>query len=291
MPEAIKLAAVLGLLAAGAAEARFGKRSEPEEKEHSAESASSDSSSNSSGGSTHSATSATSASPPSATSQSSKSFFYGFARPRACGYWSGAYVPWYGYGFRSDSDDRVVREGTTQLEPEEAGSRLTAGLETQFFGNGFNIGAGVGFEFGLAAISVSAANITVRADDGSNGWDHLQHVAGRLGITVLQGQRGRWKVEGGADAVFAPDLVVVGPTVGTSGTVWLVGPLAAEGSAYWTFYPYDQLDFRLGAAVGIGPLGLRLGWRFHLLSDRGLVDGVVHTDVFTGPYTGLSLAL
>lgn len=289
MAEAIRLAVVLGLLAAGAAEARFGKRSEPEEKEHSAQSANPDSASTS--GDTHSASSATSASPPSATSHSSRSFFYGFAQPRACGYWSGAYVPWFGYGFRARSDEQVVSGGTSQVEPEAAGTRLTAGLETQFFGNGFNIGAGVGFEFGVASLGVSAANITVRADDGSNGWDHLQHVAGRLGFTVLSGQRGRWKVEAGADAVFAPDLVVVGPTVGTSGTVWLVGPLAAEGSGYWTFYPYDQLDFRLGAAVGIGPLGLRLGWRFQLLSDRGLVDGVVHTDVFTGPYTGLSLAL
>ena len=46
-----------------------------------------------------------------------------------------------------------------------------------------------------------------------------------------------------------------------------------------------------GPSLPAAALGLRLGWRVHLLSDRGLVDGVVHTDVFTGPYTGVSLAL
>jgi hypothetical protein len=279
---------MVSVLAATSAHARFGKRSEPEEskEEHKATSANESSSSSSSG--THSASSAA----PSTTSQASKSWFYGFARPRSCGYWSGAYVPWYGYGYRTFQDEQVVGSTTPPaLESEEPGMRLVAGIESQFFGNGFNLGANVGVEFGPVTLAVSGANITVRADDGTNGWDNLQQVAARVGFTVLTGKRGVWKAEAGADAIFAPDLVVVGPTVGTSGSVWLVGPLAAEGSGYWTFYPYDQVDLRLGAAVGFGPLGLRAGWRFQLLSDRGLVDGVVHTDIFTGPYTGLSLAL
>jgi hypothetical protein len=43
--------------------------------------------------------------------------------------------------------------------------------------------------------------------------------------------------------------------------------------------------------VGVGPLGFRAGWRFQLLSDRGLVDGIVHTDLYNGPYVGVGLAL
>ena len=284
MRSGLGIFAVVGVLAATSAHARFGKRSEPENnsEEHKATSANESSSNDSS---SHSATSAAA----STTSQASKSWFYGFARPRDCGYWSGAYVPWYGYGYRTFQEDQPTT--VPALESEEPGTRLVAGIESQFFGNGFNIGANVAVEFGPVTLAVSGANITVRADDGTNGWDNLQHVAGRIGYTVLTGKRGVWKAEAGADAIFAPDLIVVGPTVGTSGSVWLVGPLAAEGSGYWTFYPYDQVDLRLGAAVGIGPLGLRAGWRFQLLSDRGLVDGVVHTDIFTGPYTGISLAL
>jgi hypothetical protein len=200
-------------------------------------------------------------------------------------------VPWHGYGLRRFDDPRLVTEPEERLEEDLANTRLVAGIESMFFGNGFNLGAAVGVEFGPVGLSITGANITVRADDGTDGWDNLQHVSGRVAYTFLAGLRGRWRAEAGVDAVFAPDIVVVGPTVGTSGSVWIAGPLAVEGSAYWTFVPYDQVDLRLGAAVGIGPLGLRAGWRFQLLSDRGLVDGVVHTDIFTGPYTGLSLAL
>ena len=53
-------------------------------------------------------------------------------------------------------------------------------------------------------------------------------------------------------------------------------------------WPFRQLDYKVGAAVGLGPVGLRAGWRTQVLDDMGLVDGVDHRDVFMGPYVGLA---
>ncbi|MDP3152185.1 MAG: hypothetical protein Q8N23_05910 [Archangium sp.] len=49
------------------------------------------------------------------------------------------------------------------------------------------------------------------------------------------------------------------PTIGFSGTLWIAGPLALEGT--------------------------------QLLDDQGVVDGVAHRDIFLGPYSGLGFAL
>ena len=278
---------VVALLAATQAQARFGKKTEPDTEEHPAESANPEHSAEPvKSGDTHNAQSV-----PSASSQSDKTWFWGLLTPSICGYWSGAFVPWYGYGLRKLPNENVLVGPDAELVEEEPSTRLVASFESQFFKDGFTLGAGVGVEFGPVSLGLSGANIAVKADDGTDGWDNLQQVSARIGFAFLSGRRGRWRAEIGADAMFAPNLTVVGPTVGTSGTFWITGPLAVEGSAYWTFYPYDQLDLRLGATVGLGPLGLRAGWRFQLLSDRGLVDTIVHTDLFNGPYVGLGLAL
>lgn len=280
----ICLAAAAGALAwSPPAQARFGKRSEPASKEeHTAQSASGDSGSSSAAGGS---------SGPSATSQARRGLGFGLAHPALCGFWSGAFVPWFGYGYRLLAEPLRGTEPAPLLEEEGSAARLVAGVESLFFAQGFTLGASVTLELGDVGLSVYGANIAARADDGTSGWDHLQHVSGRVTYAFLTGRRGRWKAEAGADAVFAPDLVVIGPTLGTSAVVWVVGPLAAEGSAHWTFWPFDQLDLKLGLALGLGPLGLRAGWRFQLLSDRGLVDQVVHTDIFTGPYVGVGLAI
>jgi hypothetical protein len=84
-------------------------------------------------------------------------------------------------------------------------------------------------------------------------------------------------------------MTALAPSGGLSGTLWIYGPLALEGSFIATPWPVVQLDGRAGLAVGLGPVGLRAGWRAQLLDDRGVVDGVVHRDLFTGPYVGASI--
>lgn len=91
------------------------------------------------------------------------------------------------------------------------------------------------------------------------------------------------------DTVIAPSMVALGPVLGVSGQVWIFGPLAAEASAYVVPWPYWELDWRAGLALGVGPVGIRAGWRTQVLDDRGWVDGVIHRDAFMGPYVGLSV--
>lgn len=55
-------------------------------------------------------------------------------------------------------------------------------------------------------------------------------------------------------------------------------------------YPFWQIDGRAGLVVGMGALGIRVGWRTLLLDDQGVVDGVEHRDIFMGPYAGLGFA-
>ncbi len=147
----------------------------------------------------------------------------------------------------------------------------------------------LGIEADRWGFTASGQNIAVRADDGTDGFDHLQVASAHLTYAFVTGRFGRLRIEAGADAVFARHLIVIGPTGGLSGTLWIGGPFAIEGSVMLTPWPYRQLDARIGAAIGLGPFGLRAGLRAQLLDDRGLVDGVVHQDSFVGPYVGVSL--
>ncbi len=96
------------------------------------------------------------------------------------------------------------------------------------------------------------------------------------------------RAELGADGFFSPTMVMVGPTGGLSGNVWIGGPFSLEASAMVTPWPFEQVDGKLGVAIGLGPVGLRAGWRVQYLDDRGIINGVDHAQLFSGPYAGLS---
>ncbi len=267
------------VLAALPAEARFGKKSEPKAStEHEAEPVPSSGSGNGNGSSYH----------PGSGRYAGRGYG-GYGRARY-GYWSGAFVPSYGF-FYAASPAVVVAQPVDQEEPEveSSGVRLSAGVEGQGYRGGFTLGALVGIEGDRWGFNASGQNIAVLAEDGSGRFDHLQVATAHLTYAFLTGRYGRMRFEGGADAVFAPQLIVVGPTGGISGTVWIGGPFALEGSAMVTPWPYLQFDGKIGLALGLGPVGIRAGFRAQLLDDRGLVDGVIHQDSFLGPYVGVSL--
>ncbi len=207
------------------------------------------------------------------------------------GYYSGAFVPWYGFGYAAPVV--VVDAGPRLLppEPEEepSGIRLSVGVEGQGYRGGVTLGAAIAIEGDRWGFTATGQNIAVERDDGTKGYDHLQVATAHGTFAFLTGRQGRMRFELGADAVFAPNLIVVGPTGGLSGTLWLFGPLALEGSAMVTPWPYLQADGKIGLALGLGPLGIRAGFRVQMLDDRGLVDGVVHSDTFLGPYLGVAM--
>lgn len=217
--------------------------------------------------------------------------------PSYFGYGYGWYGPPYYYGYAAPMAvapaPAVVAPNN---EPEQGSSiRVTAGAEAQVYSPSFSNGNG-GFTLGATAsvegerwgFTASGSNIAVRSECCVP-FDTIQSLTAHLTFAPLIGERGRLRIEGGADAFFAPDLIVVGPTLGLSGVVWLAGPLGLEGSAMVTPWPYRQADLKAGLALGLGPVGLRAGWRLQVLNDQGLVDGVVHQDVFNGPYLGAAV--
>lgn len=218
---------------------------------------------------------------------------YGYVSPWRYGFYSGAYVPMYGYGYGyyAGSTPSLVSGSQTSVAREEVAMRVTAGIEAMTYVvgqtgvtvgvSGYVEGAQWGFYFG-------GQNIAVRSEDNTS-FDTIQQVSARLTFSFLNGRYGRLRAELGADTVFAPDVIALGPTGGLSGSLWVGGPVALEGSVMVTPVPFWQLDYKVGVAVGLGPVGLRAGWRTQVLDDRGIVDGVAHRDSFMGPYVGVSI--
>jgi hypothetical protein len=87
----------------------------------------------------------------------------------------------------------------------------------------------------------------------------------------------------------APDLKVVGLSLGTSFEARLARPLDLELRLQGTPFPYRQVDAQAALALKSYPWVVRAGWRTLLLDDAGLVDGEVHRDVFNGPFLGFGL--
>ncbi len=265
------------LLHAATAEARFGKAG-----------SGGGSSSGSSSRSTHAAVPVDSSSS-SSSSSSGSNFSSGTSSDRSSrlGYFSGAFVPMYGYGYYPYPGPGIL------IDPDEEAVgevRVMAGMEFEVFANqdrGFALALAASLEVDRWSLSISGQHLSVAADDGTNGDDTLQQMGARFGYALLVGSRGRMRAEVGADLIFAADVTLLGPSVGFSGMVWIAGPLALEGSVSGSVFPFWQLDGRAGIVIGIGALGFRLGWRTQLLDDQGVVDGVVHRDVFMGPYAGL----
>ncbi|MFN7132488.1 MAG: hypothetical protein ACK4N5_10420, partial [Myxococcales bacterium] len=134
-------------------------------------------------------------------------------------------------------------------------------------------------------------SIFARAEGGAPGLDHIGLLDAHLTYAILRGEHGRLRLEGGLSSAFAPDIIFVGPDVGTSAAMGIAGPVGAEASLHLTPYPYVQVDGYAGLTLTLGPAGLRAGWRHVYLNDRGLVDGVVNADTFSGPFLGLSLSM
>lgn len=280
----VSLGSAISLLVAPvSAEARFGK--------HGSSSGSSSSSGNSGG--SHSSTPGGSYGVPSYRG----SYYY---RPNYYG-WPGYYSGWgfYPYfGFYSPyyyspyatpneypySDASVSRAGPS---PD---IKATLGAEGQGFTGGGSVGINGGLEGKRFGVNAQFTSIFLNADPGTIGSDSIKLFNIYATYALIAHERGRLRVEGGLTSAFAPDLTVAGPGVGFSGIVKLLGPLGAEGAVHVTPFPYHQLDWNVGLALGLGPLGLRGGWRRIWLDDNGLVDaGVSHQDVFNGPYLGLAL--
>lgn len=210
--------------------------------------------------------------------------------------WYGGYYGW-GFGYRPLFYSAPTYTVVEQPAPQQSGSDISASFSAGAALLGSSSGTGSGFDLGAAfegerlGFNLTWTGVYVPADDGSGGVDSIKLFNGMLTYSVLSRPQGRLRLEAGGMSAWAPDLVVLGPGLGVSGVLGLVGPLGLDGSVRMTPFPFRQVDAQAGLTVGLGPLGFRGGFRGVYLDDAGIVDGVVHTDVFAGPYLGLELVL
>jgi hypothetical protein len=130
------------------------------------------------------------------------------------------------------------------------------------------------------------------SDSAQGEFDALRMLDAHLTYALLQGPRGRLRIEAGFDSVFAQDVVVLGPDGGASVSLDLLGPLGIEGSTHFAPWPHRRFDAGGGLTLALGPLSVRGGWRYLLLDDNGVLkDGSRNIDHFNGPYVGLAVAL
>ena len=126
---------------------------------------------------------------------------------------------------------------------------------------------------------------------GGVGTDSINIVHLHATYSVLSGPLGRLRLHLGGSGAFAPDLTRVGPSIGVSAALGLIGPLGVEGQVSYTPTPFVEFDAFAGLSLGWDHLALRGGYHWTYLDDRGLVDGVPHTERYQGPWIGIGIAL
>ncbi|WP_223641382.1 hypothetical protein [Corallococcus sp. EGB] len=135
------------------------------------------------------------------------------------------------------------------------------------------------------------SGIALEPDDGSAGTDRLTLLDAHLTLSPWSTERGRFRMEAGIASAHAPDAIFVGPSLAASLEACIgPSPFDVEARIQVVPFPHRQVDMQAGLALHLGALNLRGGWRTLYLSDGGHLDGVVHADLFSGPYAGLGLS-
>ncbi len=168
-------------------------------------------------------------------------------------------------------------------------SSLRLGIDGGPMGGGVGLNLFLSFEGERLGLDGRVTGLSLPTDDGTGGTDTITVARAHLTYAVVAQERIRWRLEAGISSAHAPDLVVYGPSFGTSFEARLGGPLDLELSLQGTPVPYRQVDTQAALALKAYPFVARAGWRTLLLDDAGLVDGVVHRDVFSGPFAGVGL--
>jgi hypothetical protein len=164
-------------------------------------------------------------------------------------------------------------------------------MDTAAVAGGYSVGLGLQVDGQRFGFGTRLDLFNLAPEDGGMGRDAISLFSLGPSVLLVNNERVKWRLTGGLDAAFAPDITMIGPGVGTSARLKVVGPLKLEANAHWTPLPYVQVSGDAGVGVDLGSLlKLRAGYRATYLNDQGLVDGVVNRDLFAGPFVGLSLA-
>ncbi|RKG67387.1 hypothetical protein D7V80_16385 [Corallococcus sp. CA054B] len=164
------------------------------------------------------------------------------------------------------------------------------GLNVGAMGGGTAGDVFLGIEGEALGFSIQGTQLTLPTDDGTRGTDDIRLATMHLTYAPVSTDRVRWRLEGGLSTAHAPDVFFVGPSVATSLEVCVAGPLDLEARVQGTAGTYRQVDASAGLALHLGALNVRGGVRGLILDDAGRVDGIQHVDSFVGPYAGVGLA-
>lgn len=227
--------------------------------------------------------------------------YYGFHDPWARYYYDPAWAwPFLGPGYYRPFGRhydmmwrrRMVPRPSVRVEDgAEPSAKTLLSADVGVVAQGFTTGIGLqveGEQFGFGT-RLNALNLAT--DDGRPGRDRISLLSLKPSALLISTQDLRVRISGGVDVAFAPDAIMLGPGLGTSAQLRLVGPLKVEASANWTPLPFTQLTGDAGLAATWGQVGVRGGYRAIYLNDQGRVDGHVNRELFAGPYVGLALHL
>ncbi len=210
--------------------------------------------------------------------------------------------PWYAWGWGYAPRQTVVvhehhhaeqpaPEQYEEYESPSAVKRFELGGTAQPLLNGSVLGLNLLVDWTRVGMDLRFDNLSLVAEDGTGGRDHIRMFDATATFGLLTGDRGRLRAHLGAYTAFAPDIAMIGPGGGFSASLDLLGPITTEASAQLVLFPFTKIDTRAAMGLRLGPVEGRLGWRFMILDDQGRVDGVRNVDLMTGPYIGALIRL
>ncbi|QRO00595.1 hypothetical protein JRI60_16945 [Archangium violaceum] len=198
------------------------------------------------------------------------------------------YDPYYGLTWRRPPMPPPRMQ--TRNEPETP-TRVDFAADAGLVAQGTSMGLGLQVDGEQLGFGARLNVFSLKPDDGSLGRDYISLLSLKPSLLLVSREAVSLRLLAGMDVAFAPDAIFVGPGLGTSALVRVVGPLKLEASASWTPLPFTQLTGDAGVALQLGVVRLRGGYRATYLNDQGRVDGNVNRELFAGPYAGLSLVL
>jgi hypothetical protein len=215
---------------------------------------------------------------------------YGYAYPRSYYRWG------WGFGYYPYVAAPALPPEGAALPPENPVT-ATFGAQAQLVQGGAALGADLAVEGRRLGLVVDFNNMVLQSPDGSVNSDTLRLLNAHLTYALIADPHGRLRLEAGVDSAFTPTAVLVGPGVGMSAGLGLMGPLGVDAALRFTPWPYQALDGSAGLTLNFGPLGIRGGYRYTWINDAPITNITVPNPQsgsgvsFAGPYLGLALAI
>lgn len=200
----------------------------------------------------------------------------GYYPPRPRVWWGGGWGwgwgwdPIYPYapGPHFDARDQPVRDEADRIYTRLSlyGAGQTDGYVA---GVSLNIeGRSTGFDLDVSALEKEAVTGPLR----DRGTEPISWNTAHLTWAILSERSVQLRVETGASMLSLPasdftaqqpwrGKTIIGPDVGLSGQIGLLGPFGIEGHAWLTPFPVRTADSFLGLALHDGPIGMHAGWR------------------------------